>query len=456
MAEANRRKTEEIKAAALAQQKAAHVEATQDMEITHDVINLASQAKDSPIPTNQPTPEGSEGKRPASTAPTVLSLSSSLVTEGQRQLSESEGSSGTSKPRLGRNFPLKLDLSGSALRQEFTTEVNVIDQNAPASPVTLAPKTGKPRADDPISAISLIGPHALDALSAATLSAHPSSVFSANTSIGGLPSSVDPSNSLTGMLSNFIGPMPSSTFEAQSAPEVIDLTQATPSFEQALTLPTTSAMEPIDLTMDSPTVPLAQLVKQPTAAQEKSSDPTVASQMDLGIPMDLDVENSAAEAGAVAGGLDNILSGFGGSEDVSSTADIPSGSENPPQNDAMPADATALLAQLTSDAKHDEALTESSLDQLGLGLAGFSDMADLSGGMPNDADNTTNVLQGLDPADMSMYLDQTFGAAQIPPDAGIDMFRDSEGLQGLMEGTGAGSLDLNAFLSGMGDHPPAS
>ncbi len=376
-------------------------------------------------------------QRVSSTAPTLSALSSGNL----EAAIEAEN-----KSRLGRQFPLTLDLSAPGLRFEQTEPDS--DTKPPASPVTLAPKTARPAADDLSSAIQLMAGGMFDG-GPLPLGSMPHSSFSsdAQQQLAVVTNSLNPMMTSSTLLPSAF---PQNSGEQSMIPsglnqEVIDLTQmTTPSFNQTLDLPMNvhdDSAETIDLTMDSPTIPLSQVI---AAKQIESEEPPKADNTNLDailrtvnptVPEITEIQQSTENNT----GLDGLLAFVGLSQAETESHGEEQGSLG------MTSDPTSILASLTGANQ-----TQSSLSQAGLDLSG--DPFGESNGLSSLADTTMEPF-GMDSLqDMGMLFNSEFmGANSGLGDSVADMFGTSSGDLGELPMLGIGpeeaTLDLDSLLS---------
>ena len=213
-------------------------------------------------------------------------------------------------PSIQRNpkrFPLKLDLSSTALHLPLQMPGDPVTRIS--SPVTLAPKTARPRNDDPLSALVLGGfGSGVGSFSATGQSFTTGQMpLTGVSTVPGLNGGSDllpdflalvaqqggPSNANSQSqnmfpvgdtsTSNFLNSLPVSMPSSQSInislqnsrpsnsvdADIIDLTQGTPISERTMQLPLNIGDDgTIDLTMDSPPIPLRTIIDAKNAAQQ--------------------------------------------------------------------------------------------------------------------------------------------------------------------------------------------
>ncbi|KAG9005460.1 hypothetical protein FRB94_001545 [Tulasnella sp. JGI-2019a] len=459
---------------------------TPDVGKKDDEMDQTQDSAEQDATENQSTSDpAAAARRAPSTGPTAVSLSvlPQIPPEGNNSQTgtQSQDITGGSS-RLGRGFPLKPDLSSNTLGQPFPTELGVVenDIDRPSSPVTLAPRTAKPRADDPISALNYPGSSPFNP-ALPPYSSHTGSAFS---SASALPLASVVANamagaggSLPGILSAFsstndTGDMANSNtnqremiaFDDQdplsqtlnSQQDVIDLTQATPVIESGMSLPLngTGPEDTIDLTMDSPTVPLSQLVN--------NNKNIVGSSFGTG-EFGLGEENK--DEGLQAGGqdaLDGLLSSFvGPSQDVLGASDGASSVVAETSTSTMPTDATSMLASLTGTSGPNSQFSGLGMNDSG-GLDGLNDLNLSSMAFPNMG-GMGGISFGGGPGDgsfgggmdidsmSSLYMNNDFdgmkdGVGADASDPLRDLMGDDSGVGGT---AGLDFANMDAFLSGM-------
>ncbi|KAG8976410.1 hypothetical protein FRC05_003653 [Tulasnella sp. 425] len=434
-----------------------------------------------------PPPEPNSSLAPprvSSTAPSVVSLSN--LPSSSPDLSEAAAADQATKARLARSFNLKLDLSGANLRGPFTGAApNTAAPDPPASPVTLAPKSAKPRNDDPTNAFGLIGPATFNPAIMQQLSAQPSSsAFAQNNS---MPFSgvADPSDT-NALIPDILSSVNAATQQGSTAAthpdtslqdfstdvqDVIDLTGNSPMRGQ-MTMPINvdvdGPTETIDLTMDSPTIPLSQFVasKRASVAEgvtvKEESDPTAGTNGPSteggsakaegtttgGEQADQDSTGAAADAS-----LEGLVSSLAGTSGETQTTNGDVATTTP---SGLPTDATSLLATLTAAAQNPS--SDNATNGTGAsndtntnafqGLIPPGDFGDLSMGLGGAGDMGIDL--GAMGMDMSMYLpsaDGTTGAGLGEASTIGGMF---DGFGGLMGDGGAGeAMDFDNMLGDM-------
>lgn len=434
-------------------------------------------------------------RRASSTGPTAVSLCvlpqvSPDLSTTQLTAQSQDATGGAS--RLGRGFPLKLDLSSTALRQTFPIDLGVdgVGVERPPSPVTLAPRTAKPRADDPVSALIFPGPTPFNS-SLPPYSSQPGSAFS---SASAMPLASVVANamsgaggSLPGILSAFSGaggargadipndggtnPQPMMGFGGSDPlsgqQDVIDLTQPTPVLGTGMSLPMNGGHpdDTIDLTMDSPTIPLSQLVgtKKNDAGGTNFGDGGFGLESGGGGGgKDGDVLQQTGGSGHDA--LDGLLSSFvnPSSQDLSRQPFAPSDPTARSLNSIMPSDATSMLASLTGASGQDNQFSGlgmsdpgglNGLDDLNIGGMAFSNLDGMGGmsfggGGGAGAGDDVSFATGMDIDGMSsLYMPGDFGDGGALKDGAAS--DPSDPLRDLMVDDGSG-MDLSAFLSDIG------
>ncbi|KAG8930958.1 hypothetical protein FRC01_002007 [Tulasnella sp. 417] len=429
-----------------------------------------------------PPPEPNSSLAPprvSSTAPSVVSLSN--LPSSSADLSEAAATEQATKARLARGFNLKLDLSSPNLRGSFTGLVpNTAVPDPPASPVRLAPpKSAKPRTDDPTNAFGLIGQ--LNPSIIQQLSTQPSqTAFAPNNSLpfSGLADPSDTNALIPDILSSVNAAtqqplvaitQPDASLQALSA-DVIDLTGNSPvrgQMNMPINVDADGLTETIDLTMDSPTIPLSQFVaaKRGSTAEGGAGNEDGGSMTGIEIPSvgegSAKAENATTDAqqttetsagpapDASLEGLVSSLTGTGGeapptSGDVATTAST-----------SLPTDATSLLATLTAQSSSNDntangagASTDTNANVF-QGLIPPGDFGDLGAMGLGGGDMGMDL--GAMGMDMSMYLpsgDGTSGAGLGDAStAGI-----FDGFGGLMGDGGAGAgagMDFDNMLGDM-------
>ncbi|KAG8982740.1 hypothetical protein FRB90_006587, partial [Tulasnella sp. 427] len=246
---------------------------SESMEVDTQPAEQRSDADKMPPP---PEPNSKLAPpRVSSTAPSVVSLST--LPSSSPDLSEAAAAAAaqTTKARLARNFSLKIDLPAPSLGGTFPGAVPTAAASRPASPVTLAPKSARPRNDDPTSAFGLMTAAPFNPALIQQLSAQaPPSAFvpngplpfsgvgnptDTNALIPDILSSVNAAQQVVATAAQASGSLPNFSTDVQ---DVIDLTGNSPLRGQ-MTMPINVDVDPsetIDLTMDSPTIPLSQVI----------------------------------------------------------------------------------------------------------------------------------------------------------------------------------------------------
>ncbi|KAG8895008.1 hypothetical protein FRB99_000817 [Tulasnella sp. 403] len=373
-------------------------------------------------------------RRIPSTGPTGVSLSTLSPVSTDPGVLQQELTGGSQNPpdnvRPGaRRANLRLDLSGTGLRGSFTSEAGQIQ---PPSPVTLAPKTAKPRGEDPMSAVGLVGPSPFNP---SVASFHPASATAAafgTNSATGLPL-VNPVSAIAGargllpsLLSSMAGgpsaaagqlhttqamhQFVSMATQQQPSQEVIDLTQTTPSLNAGLNLPMGGGSEPIDLTIDSPPVSLKALANPGAPGHGSNAEPIIISDSMTGLelaPSSVGTKDDTktVEGGSTQNGKENeslhglissIVGGGHANGGGNANAELPQNAEGGGNEvsvgmpSSLPADARSLLARLTAAAAAQNAGPSHSADgssapnplqTLSLGLPAFTNLSGL-GSLP--------------------------------------------------------------------------
>ncbi|KAG8864252.1 hypothetical protein FRB96_006073 [Tulasnella sp. 330] len=472
---------------------------TSDIRKDDAMMEQTKEVEGKDVVETEPTSESENAaaaRRASSPGPTAVSLSvlpqvSPDLTTTQLTTQTQDGAGGAA--RLGRSFPLKLDLSSTALRQTFPTALGVDDGGVerPPSPVRLAPR---PRADDPVSALMFPGPSPFGS----TLPPYSSQPGSAFSSTSALPLASVVANamsgaggSLPGILSAFAGAgggsgrteMPNDSANQQqmmnfsesdplsqtlsSQEDVIDLTQPTPVLETGMSLPMNGGNpdETIDLTMDSPTIPLSQLV----TTNKGNTGGTDFTTEEFGLE---DEGEKGGDGQQQAGGegqdsLDGLLSSFVNpqSQGLSGQSFANSDTATQSSNSIIPTDATSVLASLTGSSGPGNQFSGlgmsdpsglNALDDLNLSNMTFSNMDGMDGmsfGGGNGAGSDVSFGGGTDIGGMSsLYMPGDFGDANGLKDGAVsdssDPLRDLMGDDdsGAMGGVG---MDFSAFLSDM-------
>lgn len=439
-----------------------------------------------------PPPEPNSSLAPPrvpSTAPSVVSLSN--LPSSSPDLSEAAATEQATKARLARGFNLKLDLSASNLRSSFPGPVpNTAAPDPPASPVTLAPKSAKPRPDDPTNPFGLIGqvpsfnPAIIQQLSAQP----PPSAFTQNNSMpfSGVADPSDTNALIPDILSSVnaatqqgstTATQPDASLQTLSA-DVIDLTGNSPvrgQMNMPINVDADGLAETIDLTMDSPTIPLSQFVASKRAsiaeggAGNEGSGPMTGVEVPSVGEGNVKVEDTTADAQPAnetsAGpapdtsldGLVSTLSGTGGE------AQPTNGDGTTAAATGLPTDATSLLATLTGAAQNPS--NDNTTNGVGAsndananmfqGLISTGDFGDLGsmglGGAGGLGGGDMGMDLGAMGMDMSMYLPSADGAAGAGlGDASAAGMFDGFGLMGDGGAGAAGAgMDFDNMLGDM-------
>ncbi|KAG8930489.1 hypothetical protein FRC02_004104 [Tulasnella sp. 418] len=474
------------------------VEVTEESPAVHSqklparLINATPSASAVNMVSLSPLQPSSEFSMIMGDEPPQQALSLERANTTSPRVGESSTASGIN--RLKRAPSLKLDLSSMAPLTGSEPGGLPQDKSLP-SPVTLAPKTAKPKADDPMGAIGLSFtsglPFAANSTPFAAAQQLPSAfaglanVNLANQSSNLIPdllstleagnNSNNPGIQTNSVASSFAPlPVPASTsIPASDLPQppanvgsgdnidIIDLT--TPVIETMSMSANLGTGGVIDLTVDSPTAPLKNVgdaAQQDIADILSASNPVISNNepagatgvMDDGLGLDLIAETAKPTTG------DDILSV------LENTAQPPTAEATEPTEkgaepfETLPTDATSLLASLT-EVSNSNSGAETSIPEGGqnnqdnplasleeFDLSSFSGLHALDSEM-NLGDTTT--LGGEDFSSM-------FGGAGTSGDGiggGLD-FGGSGGMDptnDLMSGMGMDMSDLDFFNFGAGD-----
>ncbi|KAG9044643.1 hypothetical protein FS837_007780 [Tulasnella sp. UAMH 9824] len=454
-------------AAAAAASMASSDEAVKPETVKTEAMDLDTQSNGGQPSDTTKTPPSSEPNsslappRVSSTAPSVVSLSN--LPSSSADLGEAAATEQATKARLARGFTLKLDLPSPNLRGSFTGLVpNSAAPDPPGSPVRIAPKSAKPRPDDPTaSAFGLMGPPQFNPALMQQLAAQPPpSAFVQNSAMpfSGVADPSDTNALIPDILraaaqqASAAATQPDASLQAFSAGDVIDLTVNSPirgHVNMPINVDAEGPTETIDLTMeDSPTIPLSQFVAS-KKAEGGLGDEESGSMTGIEVPAVTEggakVENTTTEAKqanetsagpAPDASLEGLVSSLTGA----------AGEARPTNGDAttvatadLPADATSLLATLTAAAQ-----------------TSSNDNTTNGAGASNDAN--TNPFQGLiPPGDFGDLSSIGLGGGDIGMDLsamGMDMgmyLPSADGTSGAGLGDAATAGMFEGFGGLMGD-----
>ncbi|KAG8987301.1 hypothetical protein FRB90_003420, partial [Tulasnella sp. 427] len=435
---------EQAAAAAAAALAATDNEASMTETVKSESMEVDTQPAEQPSDADKmpPPPEPNSKLAPprvSSTAPSVVSLST--LPSSSLDLSEAAAAAAqTTKVRLARNFSLKIDLPAPSLGGSFPGAAPTAAASRPASPVTLAPKSARPRNDDPASAFGLMTAASFNPALLQQLSAQaPPSAFvpngplpfsgvgnptDTNALIPDILSSVNAAQQVVATAAQASGSLPNFSTDVQ---DVIDLTGNSPLRGQ-MTMPINVDVDPsetIDLTMDSPTIPLSQVIASNRApvAEGEAVDGLDMTGIE-GPSVGAKGEEGKVEEQPAATSLEGLLASA--QNDAQPITGDAAGS-------TLPTDATSLLATLTG--------------------AGASN--DTNGVGSSSDTNPASVFQNLIPSagdfgDLGMDLSAFLPSGDGTSGAGVGLGGGSaDGIfefGGLMGDAGAGATGVSSGM----------